>query len=330
MSTPAAGPTPPDGNGLRGGVITSRLGAESAHMPNATTTARSRIERAYERGNAWTQKLLVQIRPRVSLASGSLLVLLTLFLPIGYEACGPRRTGYELMAGEGGWPTFLCISYTPLGQDFYRLVLLLASFTLLLALVFSLRPGVMRNRLLAERLVLLSGALSLFLVSDTTALLAVTAGDQASPAAFIPFIASCLAPGLFWPRRSFLAWVGVIASAVSLLFILDILGMSDGQTMWILLGTGVIYSLVPLGLWYRYGFAPRPEARAQSEVILRGVVAFYFPAVLGNFWFLGVAIKEGVWGFVPCYFGIHLIALGYLRLKQEHMLHSVEPTPDQP
>ena len=77
------------------------------------------------------------------------------------------------------------------------------------------------------------------------------------------------------------------------------------------------YAVLPLGLWYRCAFSSRPEVRAQWEVIRRALVAFYFPAVLGNFWFLGIAVQEGLWGFVPCYFGIHLIALGCLRLVKE-------------
>ena len=60
-----------------------------------------------ERGEAEGRAFLTRIRPRVSLAGGGILVLLTLFLPVGYEACGPKRRGYELVQGKGEWPTYL-------------------------------------------------------------------------------------------------------------------------------------------------------------------------------------------------------------------------------
>jgi hypothetical protein len=108
------------------------------------------------------------------------------------------------------------------------------------------------------------------------------------------------------------------------------LGASIGEPInWIVIAAETVYALLPLGLWYRFGCSSRPEVRARWEVIRRGLVAFYFFAILGNFWFLGIAVKEGLWGFVPCYFGIHLMALGYLRLKQEPMLPSAERTSDQ-
>jgi len=315
--------------GLHAAFIADRLCAELTHMPNAITTARYRIERAWERGHAWSHKLVAQIRPGVSLLSGSVFVLLTLFLPIGYEACGPPRTGYEMVAGKGDWPTFLGVSSSAVGRDFYMVVLLLASCTLLLILVSGLRPGALRNKALVSRLALLAGTVSLFLVCDVTLLLAAISEDQPGLAALIPLVASCLCPGVFWPRKGFIAWVSVIASTVSLLFILDALGLLDGRINWVLLATEAVYAVVPLGLWYTYGFSSRPEGRARWEIIRRGLVAFYVPAVLGNFWFLGIAVKKGLWGFVPCYFGIHLIALGYLRLKQEPMLPSAERTSDQ-
>jgi hypothetical protein len=158
----------------------------------------------------------------------------------------------------------------------------------------------------------------LFLVCDVTLLLAALAGDQAGPAAVLPLAASCLAPGVFWPRKGYAAWISALVITGCLLLIADRLGVSLGEPVnWIVLAVESVYALLPLGLWYRYGFSPRPELHAQWQVIRRGLVAFYLAAVPGNFWFLGIAVQEGLWGFVPCYFGIHLIAFGYLRLLRE-------------
>ena len=320
-----------DGYGLHAGIIARRLCLEFAHMPNATTTARSRIERAYERGSTWMEHFIVQVRPRVSLASGSLLVLLTLFLPIGYEACAPQRTGYELMHGKGDWPTLMGIASSAAGRDFYSLALLSALFTLLLVLVSAVRPGVTQSKFLMPRLALLTGSVSLFLVCDVTLLLAALSGDQSGPAAILPLAASCLAPGILWSRKGFGAWISVMVITGSLLSIANGLGASIGEPFnWVALAAETVYALLPLGLWYGYGFSSRLEVRARWEVIRRGLVALYFFAILGNLWFLGIVVKEGLWGFVPCYVGIHLIALGYLRLNQERMIDPVEPTSKLP
>jgi hypothetical protein len=294
-------------------------------MANIVATAREGFDRAYELGQAWASKVLEQIRPRASLASGSVLVLLTLFLPIGYEACGPRRSGYELLRGKGDWPTLMGLSSSAAGRDFYLLVLLLALFTLLLVLVSALRPDVLRYQRLIPRLALLTGTLALFLVCDTTLLLAALAGDQAGPAAVLPLAASCLAPGIFWSRKGFAAWISILVILGSLLLIADRLGVPLGEPInWIVLAVEMAYGLLPLGLWYRFGFSSQPEVRAQWESVRRGLVAFYLPAVLGNFWFMGIAVEEGLWGFVPCYFGVNLIALGYTRLVPDGRVTQAE------
>lgn len=171
-------------------------------MLKAFDKARSWVTRAWARGCAWAHKLASQIRPPVSLATGSLLVLLTLLLPIGYDACGPPRLGYQLVRGKGEWPTFLGIFASTAGRDFYLVVLLLAAFTLLLVLVSGLHSGVVRNKSLAARLALLAATVSLLLVCDVTLLLAVASGDQFGTAAVVPLLASCLAPDCSGPTKA--------------------------------------------------------------------------------------------------------------------------------
>jgi hypothetical protein len=79
----------------------------------------------------------------------------------------------------------------------------------------------------------------------------------------------------------------------------------------------VAYFVVPLGLWWRFNISARGVVRADGNAMRGGLVAFYFPAVVANLVYFNVARKEGVWGMVPCYFGIHLITLGYMRLAKE-------------
>lgn len=70
-------------------------------MPKTLEGARRIAGQLAERGERLTSSLTSRIRPRVSLASGSILVILTLFLPIGYNACGGPNKGYELIQGNG-------------------------------------------------------------------------------------------------------------------------------------------------------------------------------------------------------------------------------------
>jgi hypothetical protein len=271
-----------------------------------------------ERAEVEVRAFLSRLRPRLSLATGSILVLQTLFLPIGYEACGPKRPGYRLIQGEGEWPTFLgvLVSETA-GRDFYFLVLALALFTVFFALLCYLYPALSRKTSLIRRLFVLTGTVSLFLVSDVLLILAF-AEAQHGWVAFALALASCLAPGLYWPRRIFAGWLSTLAIIISLFFITDNMDwMSSDATTRVALSFVAIYALVPLALWWRYRILPRKFDSARWIPIRRGLVAFYLPAVVSNLWFFVVAWREGLWGFVPCWVGIHLMTLGYMRLAGE-------------
>jgi hypothetical protein len=101
---------------------------------------------------------LLRLRARVSLASGSVLTLLTLFLPIAYEACGPPRKGYEFIRGKGIWPGLLTFVFPGWEQGFYVLALALAVFTLLLVLASFHRPAFLRKHALITWPFALAGA----------------------------------------------------------------------------------------------------------------------------------------------------------------------------
>jgi hypothetical protein len=281
--------------------------------------------RIMDRGEHEARAFLSRLRPRVSLASGSIFVLLTLFLPIGYEACGPKRAGYELLQGKGEWPTFLGILVSKTaGRDFYILVLSLAAFTAILVLLSFLAPGLCPRPALTHPAFALTGTVSLFLLSDVLLILAFAEQDYGW-AALVLVLASCLAPGLFWPKRMFWGWVSVLAILISVFLIADSMqwGSSAVKTA-LTISFVAIYVLVPLALWWRYRILSRRFDPARWIAIRRGLVAFYLPAVVGNLWFFVVAWNEGVWGFVPCYVGIHLITLGYMRLFTEAQLAATQ------
>lgn len=289
----------------------------------------SRATRAMETGESFARRLLCPLRARVSLASGSVLVLLTLLLPIGYESCGPKTRGFELIGGNGAWPSFVGIMLPNyLGRAFYGAALALAAWTALFVLISLGKSALLRNRSLCRTLLLISGTLSLFLLSDVMALLPMAADNYGCIGGAL-IIISCLMPGKFWPRKIFWRWISILALAI--LFVLGLTAMKWIQgdaSPWFVLGIWAIYALGPLGLWWAHA-SGRRDFGSKWEDIRRGHVAFYVPAAMGHLWFFVIVWREGIWGFVPCALGIHLMALGYLRLAKEADLpHAANKPPD--
>ncbi len=273
------------------------------------------VSRLIESGEVASGRILAALRPRVSLASGSIMVLLTLILPIGYESCGPETRGYELLQGRGGWPTLLGISFGKyFGSPFYGVLLALALVTLVLVVISLFKPSLWHNRALCRRLFLLSGALSLFLLADVTALLPMGADEWGSVAVAL-IIASCLAPIAFWPRRVLEIWLGLIGILLLTAWLSTKSNLKGGDiSSWFMVGTWFVYGLGPIILWLgmisgRFG--------DQRQRIRRGLIVFYFLVALGNVAFFEVAWREGIEGFVPCSLGLYLMALGYTRLAKE-------------
>jgi hypothetical protein len=273
------------------------------------------------------RRMVAPLRPRVSLASGSVMVLLTLLLPIGYQSCGPETKGYELLQGKGDWPTFVGITLSEyFGPAFYGVLLLLAAGTLVLCMMSVRRPAVFQARPLVRRAGILSGMLSLFLLSDVAAVLPIGL-DEYGAAAGALIILSCLLPGLFWPKGIYWRWFGLLIVLVSALAALAALNWIAGDVpAWILLGIWAIYGLGPQALWWAH-LSGRWKSKEDWIRLRRGLVVFYFPAAIANAWFIVVAVHEGLWGFIPCCFGLHLISLGYMRLENEHSQKQPQETP---
>lgn len=111
--------------------------------------------------------LPVPRHPKIPLLSGSVLVLLTLFLPIAYSQCGSVRwTGGDYLLGFGTWPGSLgALSNAP-GRVPYFLTLVLAAVTLLFVLAAQVRPSLVHQPNLTPKLFVASGTLALFAMGD--------------------------------------------------------------------------------------------------------------------------------------------------------------------
>lgn len=295
---------------------------------------------AWQRSNRWGWSLVSQIRPRVSLLTGSVLVLLTLFLPIAYEACGPNRTGYEFARGEGKgiWPgLFLGLIFEDSGRAFYLLSLALAVLTLALVLLPG-RADLMRRPRLITWVYALAGTLSLLAIVDffwvfvgltlggfleellggariTTT---VTAG-----VAFLVLV-SCLRSE-FLRRQRWITGLFGIASVSSLClmadYFLSLCGsppIIDADTATAMMtAPSILYWVVPVVLWYQFGFSRRNELRAQWLGIRSRLIQMYVPVAAADCFFFVDVVKMGIWSFVPFFVGLHLISLGYLQLARQ-------------
>lgn len=124
-----------------------------------TSAAKGAIPRAVE-------SAVSHRTPRVSMFTGSVLILSSLFLAFAYDSCGSKNTGYEFARGDGlrmGQPVFAS-SWGASGL--YAVALAFAAFTFSLVLFSGRRPQCLQCRPLTTRTFAVAGALSLFVIPD--------------------------------------------------------------------------------------------------------------------------------------------------------------------
>jgi hypothetical protein len=292
--------------------------------------------KVWEKSELAVRSTLGRLRPRFSMLSGAVFVLVTLFLPIAYNSCGPDKTGAEFVSGASGeLPMMAGLSSEGFGRGFYILALTFAAITLGLVILSWARPGGIRNRRWITALYAVAGALSLYLMGDAVCLAlgglvgyildSATASDAAMQAAGLGLIFIVLAVSL---RSKLLRSSKLIFSLLSL----GVLGCSLAVEFYFLnlpagflpdsAVTGLYYFLatlywfVPVYLWYRYRLRRTACEPARWHSIRSGILKMYLPALGSVPLLFCLAWDEGVWGFIPFSVGIYLMALGYMRLAQ--------------
>lgn len=284
--------------------------------------------------------LPIPSKPKVSLLTGSLLVLLTLFLPIAYSQCGAVRTsGLDYLLGFDTWPGSLgAISYAG-GRVPYFLTLVLATMTLLLLLAAEVRPSVLHTASLNHWLFAAAGTLLLFTIGDFFGFqLASRIDDVLKPrlsdsglnSAMIVLAALAVAVAVVCLRSSFLStqrwivWLFRVAIGISLIVIVNYVLLLCGVSRvipadWVdllAIGPSILYLIVPLGLWYRFGLSRRADSRMPWPGIRRRIILLYAPTALFDLVALGLEMRPGrLWGLFPYFAGVALISWGYLGLQ---------------
>ncbi len=280
-------------------------------------------------------------KPRVPLLSGSVLVLLTLFLPVAYSQCGSVRwTGSNYLLGFGTWPGSLgALSYAA-GRVPYFITLLLAALTLLLVLAAMIRPSFLRKSDITARLFIASGTLSLFMIGDffwfrlgsRIGSLFDSGLTQSGQNLFMMMLADFMLVGLatclssrFLRRQRWIAWLLGIAGGISLFMMVNYFLawcgasplISSGWALFLTISPSILYFVVPLGLWCQFGLARQVGLQEQWLGIRRRIALLYLPAVAFDLFVLVLEAKPGrLWGLLPYFAGLGLIFWGYAALER--------------
>jgi hypothetical protein len=288
----------------------------------------------WEKGGGLVHSPRFRIRPRVSLLSGSMLVLLTLYLPTAVDSCGGPELGLKLASGSAGinWPGFLCFWGTDwslgIGRAFYLLCLALAALTVLFLLGSVFHQNLVRKRPLFTWLLATSGlaaflsTTNMFVVAAPVRVISIIDPIVGSdtyifyiafflPALFFPV--ACLRPE-FWTKKGATLWTLALAAIITATRCGDAFLLSRIHPRLALATVTVIFAvpLLPLGLWFRYGFFGRAPSPLWPNVGKR-LAIFYAGAVTVDF--LGI-VEFGFWGLIAFFLGMYLIFFGYWQLRR--------------
>lgn len=292
----------------------------------------------WEKGESAVRSALAPLRPRVSLLSGAVFVLVTLFLPIAYNSCSPNKTGREFLSGASGdFPLLAGLASVAFGRGFYIFTLGFAAITLVLVLLSWARPKALRGRRLVTGFYAVSGTISLYLLGDAVCFMlgwlvvaileSTLQGDDTRRAVgfglILVVVALCLRSKLLRASKLIfvlltMAIVGCLAVLASYFesLILPAGFLTESLRNCLPIFLASLYWFVPAYLWYRFGLGRKPGLKAQWPGIRNKIFKVYLPAlgcVPVLFW---LVVDEHVWGFIPFSIGIHLMSLGYMQLAR--------------
>jgi hypothetical protein len=300
-------------------------------------TAREHIRKTFkrisEKHGALAGSQFVRIRPRVSLVTGSVFVLLTLYLSTVVGKCGDATHGVELARGDPNisWPGILFLENPVASRSFYLFCLALAAVTILLVVASRIHPRFARQGALVTTLYTISAVVALFSTSDLFSILYVYRGESIQEcanldnnAARVLFLmvlfflsVACLRRD-FWKPRGAITWITIAGGLISLCYLENRFlsgSFTDLQSLPNITVFGA-FSLLPLCLWLRYWVFQSKATRLLLSEMRKRLSVFY--AIIGTFDFVNFATGvEGYWGLLAFFVGVHLIFLGYWQLSTE-------------
>jgi hypothetical protein len=318
--------------------------AISSNLPSNAPAPRYAIDRVAAKIEPRLRALFRRLPAGVSLFTGGVFILVTVFLPLATDGCGHYGgTGKDLLVGKSAvyWPSLAGYWGGEFGRWFYLFLLAWAALAIAAALAPLINRDLSVRRSVIKPLAALAGAISFFVAADLCAWSLLRVGDSLWPAVedsvgvLFFGLAPCIGFSALWAK-------GVRASR-SLRLIFAILGATCGLDValsvyvgatsadlagptsaafsvvfWVVfLSPFVLCLLGPLAVWFRHGVWPMADSARYWPSLRRRLVLAYAPAVAGQIYVGFLAIfAVHVWGLVPCLLGIHLVTLGYLRLAR--------------
>jgi hypothetical protein len=319
--------------------------AISTKLPRSAPAPRHAIDRVAAKIEPRLAALFRRLPAGVSLFTGGVFILATIFLPLAIDGCGDYAgTGKDIVLGklDTYWPSFTG-SVPYFGRGFYIFLLAWGAVAVVAALARLLGRDLLRSRIWLP--VVLAGALSCFVMADTMVWpvidLAYHLPDGLLWVLLLPvglapyrFFRTARAPSVRASRclrRVFLLG--------SVLFALTIAGWAvmvitdaepfDSPHLALCVAGYLLFFLPPalclfgpLALWFRHGVWPMEDSALYWPSLRRRLVLTSAPLVAGQLWvaYMPTQIPHAAWGLIPCLAGIHLITLGYLRLARSAKL----------
>jgi hypothetical protein len=114
------------------------------------------------------RRLLLSFKPQISLTTGSLLTLVTLFTLLTKDCTGKPYKGYQfaLLADGSDWIYNNSDIYHHVARILYVVSIVLAIFTLVVVVIPKIYSELLANRRVQAWLFVIAGTISLFLISD--------------------------------------------------------------------------------------------------------------------------------------------------------------------
>ncbi len=313
----------------------------SSNLPSSAPAPRHLIDRVAAKIEPRLRALFRRLPSGVSLFTGGVFILATVFLPLAIDGCGGYAgTGRDLAAGKPDtyWPSWLGMS--PFGRWFYIFLLACAALAVVVALARLFKHDFRRSHI--ALLVALACATSYFVMADIMiwpifflgdylpdelqwGLTLVTFGlvaylflrtvrvPSVRASRFLRLVFR-LGGGLF--VLSFPAWVLVAVLDTNAANSTHLALQTVGYVL--LLSPPVLCVFGPLALWFRHGVWPMAESSLYWPSLRRRLALACSPVVAGQFYAAYRSFVEPrVWGLALCLAGIHLVTLGYLRLRKQ-------------
>lgn len=263
----------------------------------------SRLLTIWKRGIGWIWSKLSLLKPTVSVSTGSLLILMTLFLATSVDSCFGGHRGYDLVRGwaeestrnkadeffEADPREYLQDEETTEEPFKKRKVYWLGMFG------FSNYGNYVGRSLYILGLVLAILAFFGLLIARTS---------SAS-----------------YQNQRWRLWLYGVAGTLSLYvlsayyFLLLSLSFPDSTSAhYSLLALWLLYWLIPVALWFRFAFSRRNETRARWPAVRSVLIVLYAPVAIFTCLFLVLAMVGGLNGLLAYVVGVNLLWLGYMQL----------------